>query len=213
MQLDIPDPAHARHVQGRFRLAAKVAIGFVVLLWVIHAAGAALGLEPALSGIRPRQVGGLAGIVFAPLVHAGFEHLLANSLPLVVLLTAMLSLYPGAVPATLPAVWLGPGLAVWLLGSERSVHFGASGVVYGLAAFVLAAGVLRRDRGAVAASLVVWFLYGPMVWGVLPTRAGMSWETHLAAALIGAAWAVALRHRDVPPRRRYTWEDGTPPAS
>jgi hypothetical protein len=130
----------------------------------------------------------------------------------VVLLTAMLFLYPGSVPATLPAVWLGPGLAVWLLGSERSVHFGASGVVYGLAAFVLTAGVLRRDRGAVAASLVVWFLYGPMVWGVLPTRAGMSWETHLAAAVIGATWAVALRHRDVPPRRRYAWEDAAPQA-
>jgi len=66
--------------------------------------------------------------------------------------------------------------------------------------------VLRRDRRAIAASLAVWFMYGSLVWGVLPVPSGVSWETHLAAALIGIALAVALRRLDVPPRKRYGWE-------
>jgi membrane associated rhomboid family serine protease len=207
VQFDDLDPAYTRSLKarGRFRLAATIAAGFVVLLWLIYLAMSELDLEPEMSGIRPRQWVGLPGILFAPLVHGGFEHLFANSLPLLVVITAALFLYPNAMPKVLPAVWVGPGIAVWLLGRD-SVHFGASGLVYGLAAYVFVAGVLRRDRRAVAASLVVWFMYGSLVWGVLPVPGGVSWETHLAAAVIGVAWAVALRHLDLPPRRRYDWD-------
>ena len=207
MQLDIPDPAYASsaQAQGHFRLAVRIAVGFVVLLWVIHGINSALDLDPRLSGIRPRQWAGLPGIVFAPLVHADFEHLLSNSLPLLVLVTTMVYLYPNSAIRTLPAVWLLPNIAVWLFGRD-SAHFGASGLVYGLATYVLVAGVLRRDRRAIAASLVVWFLYGSLVWGMLPVPSGVSWETHLAAALVGAVLAVAMRRLDVPPRKRYTWE-------
>ena len=69
------------------------------------------------------------------------------------------------------------------------------------------AGLIRLDRRAIAASLLVCFLYGTLVWGVLPIRPGVSWETHLVAALIGLALAIALRRQDIPPRKRYTWED------
>ncbi len=207
MQLNIPDPAYAASAKSRnhFRLAVRIAVGFVVLLWVIHGLNTALDLNPARSGIRPGEWAGLPGIVFAPLVHADFEHLLSNSLPLLVLITTMLYLYPNAALRTLPAVWLLPGVAVWFFGRESS-HFGASGLVYGLAIYVLMAGVLRRDRRAIAASLVVWFLYGSLVWGVLPVPAGVSWETHLSAAAVGAVMAVLLRRMDVLPRKRYAWE-------
>jgi membrane associated rhomboid family serine protease len=79
-------------------------------------------------------------------------------------------------------------------------------LVYGLVSFVFVAGLLRRDRRAIAASLVVCFMYGSLVWGVVPTPSGVSWETHLAAALIGVSSAIALRRMDVPPRKRYVWE-------
>ncbi|UCF76379.1 MAG: rhomboid family intramembrane serine protease, partial [Betaproteobacteria bacterium] len=92
-------------------------------------------------------------------------------------------------------------------GQPFSVHIGASGLVYGLVSYIFAAGVIRRDRRAIAASMLVYFLYGTLVWGVLPIRAGVSWETHLAAALIGLAMAIAFRHVDIPPRKRYDWED------
>jgi len=87
------------------------------------------------------------------------------------------------------------------------VHFGASGLVYGLVAYIFVAGVLRRDRRAVAAALAVCFMYGYLAWGVLPTQTGVSWETHLAGALIGVGFAIGLRRLDVPPHKRYAWEE------
>lgn len=208
MEVHVPDPAWAgagpRATQ--FRLARRLAIGFVALLWLLQAINALLGLDPAPFGVRPRDPAGLVGIVTAPLVHASFAHLVANTPPLLVLGTAMLYLYPKASPRVLPAIFLGPGIAVWLF-ARPDVHLGASGIVYGLLAYVLIAGLLRRDRRAVAAFFVVSFLYGSLVWGVLPGEPQMSWETHLAAAVLGALLALACRRLDVPPRKRYTWED------
>ncbi|MFZ2652222.1 MAG: rhomboid family intramembrane serine protease [Burkholderiaceae bacterium] len=207
MQIHIPDPHYTASEQTRahFRLAVKIAFGFVGLLWFIYLMNSGLDQDPGPFGIRPRQLTGLLGVVFAPLVHGGFAHLIANSPPLLVLGTAMLFLYPLSALRVLPALYFGTGLVVWLFGRD-SVHFGASGLVYGLVSYVFLAGVLRRDRRAVATSLVVCFMYGYLAWGVLPTQAGVSWETHLAAALIGLGYAIALRHLDVPPHKRYAWE-------
>jgi membrane associated rhomboid family serine protease len=208
VQLHLPDPSHTGSARSRdnFRLAVKISAGFVVLLWIIQLLNSALDLGPEDFGVRPRELAGLPGILFAPLVHSGFEHLLANSLPLIVLGTAMLYLYPSAARLVLPAVYLGTGIAVWLF-ARGSSHVGASGLVYGLVAYIFVAGLIRRDRRAIAASLLVCFMYGASVWGLLPIERGVSWETHLAAALIGVALALALRRRDIPPRVRYSWEE------
>ena len=191
---------------SNFKLAARIAIGFVALLWLIQLLDSGLGVTPEDFGVRPRQLAGLIGIVFAPLVHGDFAHLFSNSLPLIVAGTAMLYLYPRSSLRVLPAVYFGPGAAVWLF-ARGSSHLGASGLVYGLVAYIFVAGLIRRDRRAIAASLLVSFMYGALVWGVLPIKRGVSWETHLAAAVIGVALALALRHLDVPPRRRYSWEE------
>jgi membrane associated rhomboid family serine protease len=118
----------------------------------------------------------------------------------------MLFLYPHSALRVLPAVYLGPGVLVWIFGRD-AVHLGASGLVYGLVAYVFVAGLLRRDRRAIATSLLAVMLYGSLAWGVLPIDPRMSWETHLAAAVIGVLLAFALRKSDVPPRKRYAWED------
>jgi len=208
MQIHAPDPVHvaSERAQGNFRLAVKIASGFVALLWVIAVLDWALDLGPEDFGVRPRQLAGLPGILFAPLLHGGFGHLIANSPPLLVLGTTMLYLYPQSALRVLPAVYLGPGIAVWLF-ARGSSHVGASGLVYGLVSYIFVAGLLRRDRRAIAASLLVCFMYGALVWGVLPIERGVSWETHLAAAVIGVLLAIALRRLDIPPRRRYSWED------
>jgi membrane associated rhomboid family serine protease len=207
MQFETPHPAYTGSpgVRAGFRLAFRIALAFVALLWAIALLNAALDLDASPFGVKPRALAGLAGLLFAPLVHSGFDHLVANTLPLVILGTAMLHLYPRATPVVLPAIWIGPGLAVWLL-ARGGVHLGASGLVYGLVAYVFTAGLIRRDRRAIAASMVVAFLYGASVWGVLPLQRGHSWETHLAAALIGLVLAITLRKRDVVPRVRYDWE-------
>jgi membrane associated rhomboid family serine protease len=206
MQIDMPDPAVTRSERARahFQLALKLALGFVTLLWLLGLLG--WGLELERFGIRPREWGGLPGILFAPLLHAGFSHLIANSLPLLVLGTTLLHIYPQSAFRVLPSVWLGPGIAVWLF-ARGGVHVGASGLVYGLVSFIFVAGLIHRDRRAVAASLLVAFMYGTLAWGVLPINPVLSWETHLSAAVIGVAMAVILRRRDTLRRMRYSWEE------
>ena len=205
MHFHAPDPAFIRSelLRERFRLAIRLSLGFVALLWVVHLLG--WGLDLQRFGVRPRDAAGLIGIFAAPLLHAGLAHLLANSLPLVILGTTMLQLYPHSALKVLPAIYLGPGVAVWLLARGGN-HIGASGLVYGLVAYICVAGLLRRDRRALAASILVAFLYGASVWGVLPLEDGVSWETHLAATLIGLGMAVLYRHTDIPPRVQYSWE-------
>jgi len=209
MQIHLPDPDYTTsdRARGNFRLAGKIALGLVAVLWLVEFASWGLDLGLERFGVRPRELAGLPGIVLAPLLHSGFPHLIANSIPLLVLGTVMLYLYPYSTVKVLPAVYLGPGIAVWLLAESATVHVGASGLVYGLVAYVFVAGVIRRDRRAIAASMLVYFLYGTLVWGVFPGKPGISWQTHLAAALIGVAMAVLLRRLDQPPRKRYDWED------
>ncbi|BAL27333.1 rhomboid family intramembrane serine protease [Azoarcus sp. KH32C] len=208
MQVHTPDPTYTSSERARanFRLALRIALGLVALLWLIMIVNGALDLSLERFGVRPRTWSGLPGILLAPLLHADIAHLFANSAPLLVLITAMLHLYPNSALRVVPAIYLGPGVAVWLWG-RASIHIGASGLIYGLLAYVFVAGTIRHDRRAIAASLLVCFLYGSLVWGVLPIQPAMSWETHLSAALIGAVLAVALRRLDIPPRRRYSWED------
>ena len=206
MEIYSPDPAFtdSKRARENFRLAAMLSLGFVALLWLIPTLG--WGLELERFGVRPRQWIGLPGILVAPMLHAGFIHLIANSVPLLVLGTTILQLYPTAAFRVLPAIYLGPGIAVWLFARE-GVHVGASGLVYGLVGYIFVAGLIRRDRRAIAASLLVAFMYGTLVWGVLPIRVAVSWETHLAAALIGVSMAFMLKQRDNSPRIRYSWED------
>ena len=208
MQIHAPDPAYTGSERSRanFWLAVKIALGFVALLWIIQLLNWGMDVGPGDFGVRPRQVDGLPGILSAPLVHGGFGHLIANSLPLLILGATMLYLYPQSAIRVLPAVYLGPGVAVWLFAGGSS-HVGASGLVYGLVSYVFVAGLIRRDRRAIAASLLVCFLYGTLIWGVLPIERGLSWETHLAAALIGLVLAIALRRLDISPRRSYSWEE------
>ena len=179
MQIHVPDPQYtgSRHMRTGFRVAVEITLAFIALLWLIQLFNWSLDLQLQRFGVRPREWRGLLGIPLAPLLHAGFMHLLANSLSLLVLGTVMLHLYPGAAARVLLAVYLGPGIAVWLFGRD-AVHIGASGMAYGLVSYILVAGLIRRDRRAIAASLLVCFMYGTLVWGVLPIEPGISWETH-----------------------------------
>jgi len=208
MHVYASDPTYtaSERAHANFRLALAITLAFVGLLWLIQLSNWALDLGPGDLGVRPREWGGLIGIFLAPLLHAGFEHLISNSLPLIVSGTTLLYLYPQSAGLVWPVVYVAPGIAVWLFG-RSSIHLGASGLVYGFVSYVLVAGLVRRDRRAIAASLLVCFMYGALVWGIFPIQTGVSWETHLAAGIIGVLLALALRARDVPPRKRYSWED------
>lgn len=203
-----PDPEYLHSPKNRrnFLLALKVALVCCAVLWFIEIADAYLGLGLGRFGLRPRDLGGLVGIVAAPLLHGGFEHLFSNTAPLIVALTTLLYLYPNSALRVLPMLWLGGGLLAWLIG-RPSVHVGASGLVYGVLAYVFVGGMLRNDLRSISVSMMVWFLYGSMVWGILPIRPGMSWEMHLSGALLGVVMAVLYRGWDRVPIKRYDWED------
>ena len=208
MKLHLPQPGYneSDRAQGNFRLALKVSLCFVLLIWIVALLDWGLGLDLTRFGVRPGALSGLPGVLVAPLLHGDFSHLISNSLPLLVLATGMLYLYPQSSFKVIPAVYLWPGFAVWLFG-RPTLHIGASGLIYGLAMYILVSGVIRRDTRAVSASMLVFFLYGTLLWGLLPSHSNISWETHLIAALIGLVLAVFFRRIDVPLRKRYDWEN------
>ena len=208
MALGKPDPRYSqsRRAHASFRLALKIALVSIGILWTIFVLDAALGLRLGRFGLRPGSIGGLVGILTAPLLHGSFQHLLSNTIPLLVSLTAALYLYPASAVRVVPLLWLGSGAIAWYIG-RPSLHFGASGLIYGLLAYVFVSGILRRDMRSVAVSLLVGFLYGSMVWGVLPIRPNMSWEMHLAGAMMGCLLAILYRKWDRVPLVRYEWED------
>lgn len=208
MQLHKPDPrfSHSRKARKNFLLALQIALAVTGVLWFILITDQYLDLGLGRFGLRPRDSMGLLGVLTAPLLHGGAEHLFANTAPLIVSLTTILYLYPNSSLRALPMIWLGSGLLAWMIG-RPSLHIGASGFTYGVLAFVFVSGMLRQDLRSIAVSLLVWFLYGSMVWGLLPIRAGMSWELHLSGAILGVMMAIVYRRWDRVPIKRYEWED------
>lgn len=189
----------------RLRRALGASLGFVVLLWLCF------GLQQLFDWraltVTPHTPQGLVGLLTAPLLHGSIQHLLANSFALLLLGTLAGMVYPKATLRALPLLWLGSGLGAWLLGEPDSHHLGASGLDHGLMFLLLALGLLRRDRAAIAAGMIAFFFFGGMLLTVLPREAGVSWESHLGGALAGVVAAFLFRHSDpLPARRKYSWE-------
>ena len=208
MPLGKPDPrfTQSKKARSNFRLAVRISLVFVGILWTIFIIDEAFGLRQRRVGLRPGSVPGQIGIVTAPLVHANFQHILSNTLPMFISLTATLYLYPNSALRVVPAIWLGSGALAWFF-ARPNLHIGASGLSSGLLAFVFFSGILRRDMRSISVSLLVGFLYGSMVWGVLPTRPQMSWEMHLTGAVFGVLMAIVFMKWDRVPVVRYEWED------
>lgn len=161
-------------------------------MWLIHLYSVASGTSLAFLGVYPVSVKGLWGILSMPMVHANFEHLLANSSPFFLLASALFYFYPRIALRIFCFSWVLTGTFVWLAGRE-SYHIGASGLVYAYASFLVLAGILSKERGLSAIALLVWFLYGGMVWGIVPLKEEMSWEGHLGGMLVGLLQAYFFR--------------------
>jgi membrane associated rhomboid family serine protease len=160
-------------------------LGFLAILVAVHTVNVLSGMWFTQFGVIPRTVVGLRGILFSPLLHGNWAHLIANSAPLGVMLGLLALTRGGALWPITSALWLGSGIAGWRVGRPGSVQIGASGLIYGLAAFLVTAAWLQRDLKSAVAALVVIFLYGGIAWGLLPNRQGVSWEGHVAGAVAG----------------------------
>ena len=161
---------------------------FVGLLWLVKLVEIFLGVSFAGFGIFPRSVFGLIGIVLAPLLHGDVIHLLSNTILLLVLGTVMFWLYPGAAVSVFFYCYFLTGLLVWIFG-RSSVHIGASGLLYGIALFLMTIGLFRKDLKSIFVSVAVVFFYSSILWGVLPVDPRISFESHLMGALVGIGCA------------------------
>ncbi len=190
----------------RLRRSFFAAVGFTTTLWIIKLLELMLHLDLFRYGIYPFRSDGLTGIFLAPLIHGSLYHLFTNSGPLIILGTAMLYAYPRSARIALPVIYLGSGLGVWLFG-RHAYHFGASGLTFGVMFYILSLGILRWDARTIALSMVVFLLYGSMIWGIFPTDPSVSFEAHLSGAVTGIAMAVTLKNLDPRPHKSYSWEE------
>jgi len=142
-------------------------------------------------GIQPRTVSGLVGIFTAPLIHGNLSHLISNTVPMIFLGSTLFFFYPSIGKAVFFRTYFWTNIVVWLFARPAN-HIGASGVVYGLAFFLIFFGFFRRDFLSLLISVLTLLMYGGVFYGVLPTDPRVSWESHFAGALVGITSAVTF---------------------
>ena len=163
------------------------------LAWVRYAASVLTGGALLSYGIIPRTVVGLRGILFAPFLHGSFAHLLANTVPFIVLGWLVMLRDTRHFGRVTIAAALGSGLLSWLLGAPGSVHIGASGVIFGYLGFLMLSGWYQRTIGSVLLSIGVTAAWGGLALGVLPSMPGVCWQVHLGVFIGGILAARAFR--------------------
>jgi membrane associated rhomboid family serine protease len=186
----------AVEIRGReipaWQQAAAGTVAFTALLWAIEIVDAVLDNRLDQYGVQPRSGDGLLGIVFAPLLHGGWDHISANTGPVLVLgfLTLATGMLRGL--AATAVIWVVGGVGVWLVAGSHSNHIGASGLIFGWIVYLAIRGIVNKQLWEIALGLVVLVIYGGALWGVLPGQPGVSWQGHLFGAVGGAVAALLL---------------------
>lgn len=189
----------------KFRISLIISLTFVALLWIIKIFEEYTRKDLSRFGVYPRTMSGLIGILTSPLIHADFSHLVSNSITLLVLMIFLFYAYTNSSFKVFFSVYIISNIFVWLFARE-AYHIGASGIIYGLVTFMFFVGVFRKDSKSIGLSLLVTFMYGGLVWGVLPTDPAISFEAHLSGAIVGILAAVVFRNSDPMPEK-YEWEE------
>ncbi|WP_370398152.1 rhomboid family intramembrane serine protease [Tenacibaculum dicentrarchi] len=168
----------------------KYTIQLIVFLYVVHAVSFFIPITQF--GIIPRTFNGLIGVFTSPFLHGGIWHLISNTLPLIVLLTVLNFFYPKKTLSVIIFTILVGGMLVWLFARSAN-HIGASGLIYGLASFLIANGILERKFIPILVSISVAVVYGGLIWGLVPSlKSHISWEGHLFGAVAGILIAFLL---------------------
>lgn len=200
----MPDPDH-KEEQKKIYQSFTYPILFVITIWVVKLIEVEMNISFSRFGLYPLHLKGLLGILAAPLIHSDFEHLINNTIPVLVLSTVIFYFYRIVAFRVILFTWILTGIAVWF-GAREAYHIGASGLIYGFASFVFFSGVIRRNVNLLAISLLVVFLYGSMIWGIFPIIPDMSWESHLYGGIVGAVLSWVYRKYG-PQRIKHEWEE------
>jgi membrane associated rhomboid family serine protease len=193
--------------EKRMFQSAIVPLFLIVLMWAVMIIQVAGQYDLSFLGIYPLRWQNLPGIITTPFFHSGFKHLLANTVPIFILTSALFFFYKDIAWRLLLLIWLFTGFWVWI-AARPAYHIGASGLVYGLSAFIFTSGIIRRHTGLMAVALVVVFLYGSLIWGIFPEffpKERISWESHLYGLISGVILAFFYR-KEGPQRKKYSWE-------
>lgn len=178
---------------------------FIFILWVLKIIESVLNIEFYPAGIYPRKLSGITGIITSPLIHSDYSHLISNTGTLFILMFTLFYSYKKSALYVTIIIWIVTGLFVWAVG-RQSYHIGSSGILYGYLSYLFFLGIFRKEVKAIAISLLVTFLYGGLVWGILPTKPEISFESHLGGFLVGLACAIIFRNFD-DYELKYEWED------
>lgn len=143
-----------------------------------------MGIDLSFLGIYPRTIHGLVGILTAPLIHGNYLHLISNALPILILGTALFYFYDRIALRVFFMSYFPTGVLVWLF-AKPNFHIGASGVIYGIAVFLMTFGIFRKDLSSLLISVITTFFYGGIIYGIFPNQVGVSWESHFFGALMG----------------------------
>jgi len=179
-----------------------IPILYILVIWMLYFIEIKFGYNFNKYGVYPREFKGLRGVFFSHFIHSNTKHLFNNSIPLFVLLLSVFMFYKEVALKVLVYGALLTGFLTWIIARE-SYHIGASGVVYLLFSFVFFSGILKKHFRLVALSLIVIFLYGSMIWYVLPIKDGMSWEGHLSGFVIGLVLAFLYKNKGIKKTELY----------
>lgn len=171
--------------------SSVIPLRLVFLMWLCFFLKTNFGFAISEFGIHPRSLAGLPGILLAPMIHGDLLHLLSNTVPLLFMGALLFYFYPVIAGKVFFRAYFWTNILVWLFARPAN-HIGASGVVYGLAFFLIFFGLFRRDFLSIIISLLTLFLYGSVFYGVLPSDPFISWESHFGGALVGIASAITF---------------------
>ena len=176
----------------------------LIIIWSVKIFEIVFDYDFTEYGVLPRKFNGLTGILFSPLIHSDVNHLLSNSLPVIILCLLIFNFYSQIAKKIFIYLYFISGLWLWCIGRE-SFHIGASGLIYAMASFLFFSGILRKNSQLSAVALLVIFIYGGLFWGLFPIHKNVSWEGHLTGFIAGILVSFIFR-KDGPKRKKYNWE-------
>lgn len=204
MKIPHLDPDYAKQRRAQWPRAFRVSLIFLAVIWGLFMLAQILPLTQF--GTKPRTLEGLLGIVTMPFIHSGWPHLIDNSLPMFLAMVALFGNYPVMAKRIVFFSIVLTGALVWLFGREVN-HIGSSGLFYALLSYLFVSGFLKKDIQSIGISIAIAFMYGSMIWGIFPGKAGISWESHMFGFLVGVFLAYNTKDIDRPVLKNWRLDE------
>lgn len=194
-----------------FYFKLKLAVSIVLVWFLVELIDNIFKLHLESYGLKPKSIVGLLGVLSFPFLHGDWNHLLSNASSAIVLFTGLFVFHPNRSLRYLIILYLGSGSLLWVIGREGTNHIGASGLIYAVAFFLFVSSIRERNRSSMALSFFIILMYGGMVWGITPFTVlpNVSWDGHLAGAIVGVTLALYAYRNYVKPKELFT-EDERP---